>query len=75
MSVEELQFREEEELYPPRFVVTIRRSSAAEDCHLVFTFEGATEKITKQVILTKGIVNMSYVNARGIQANAIIVVI
>ena len=63
MSIEELQFREEERLYPPRFVVTIRRSSDVEDCHVVFTFEGATEEITIQVILTKGIVHMSYVNA------------
>ena len=56
MTIEELQFREATRLYPPRFVVTIRRSSTVRDSTVVFTFEGATEEIVKKVIFTKGIV-------------------
>ena len=54
MSAEELRFMERKRLYPPRFVVTIRRSSTVRDSTVVFTFEGAAEEIVKEVILTKG---------------------
>ena len=56
MGVEELQRSEAMGLYPPRFVVTIRRSGAVRDSTVVFKFEGATKKIEKEVIFTKGIV-------------------
>ena len=59
MSKDALMLKESMNLYPPRFVVTIRASSNAEDSKAVFTFEGATEKIVKEVILTKGIVHTS----------------
>ena len=55
MSVEELQLREDRKLYPPRFVVAVNGSSAVKDSMAVFRFEGATEKISKEIILTKGI--------------------
>ena len=54
MSIEDLLLREAEKLYPPRFVV-VARSSTAKDCHVVFTFEGATEEIVKEITLQKGI--------------------
>ena len=44
------------ELYPPRFVITFNGSSTAEDCHTEFRFQGATEEIVKEIILTTGIV-------------------
>ena len=56
MSKEELELCENEKVYPPRFVVTVRGLSAAKDSRVVFTFEGATKKIVKEIILTKGIV-------------------
>ena len=56
MGVEELELSEAKGLYPPRFVVTIRRSGAVRDSTVVFKFEGATEEIVKKVIFTKGIV-------------------
>ena len=52
MSAKELQLREEHKLYPPRFAISIRRSSAAKNSHMVFTFEGATEKIVKNIMIT-----------------------
>ena len=55
MSAEELQLKERMNLYPPRFVFKISASSTAEESKAVFTFEGATEEIVKEVILTKGI--------------------
>lgn len=55
MSVEELQLKEKQKLYPPRFVATVRGSSTAEDSKAVFTFEGATRKISREIILAKGI--------------------
>ena len=54
MSLQELQLREATKLYPPRFVITTHGSSAAEDSRVVFTFEGATEEIIKEIILPKG---------------------
>ena len=54
MSVEELQLREYKKLYPPRFVIRTRGSSAAEDSLVTFTFEGATEEIVREIILSKG---------------------
>ena len=54
MTIEELQLHEATRLYPPRFVVTIRRSSTVTDSTVVFTFEGATDEIVKEVIFTKG---------------------
>ena len=54
MSVKDLQLREDKKLYPPRFVIRTRGSSAAEDSLVTFTFEGATEEIVKEIILSKG---------------------
>ena len=54
--MEELKFCENERLYPPRFVVAVSGLSVAKDTHVAFTFEGATKKIVKEIILTKGIV-------------------
>ena len=56
MGVEELQLSEATRLYPPRFVITIRRSGAVRDSTVVFKFKGATKEIVKEVIFTKGIV-------------------
>ena len=53
-KLDDLQLREKKELYPPRFVITFTGSSTAEDSHAVFTFQGATEEIVKEIILTKG---------------------
>ena len=58
MGQDELQAREETKLYPPRFVITVRRSCAAPDSRVVFRFEGATRQIVKEVILTQGIVHI-----------------
>ena len=55
MNVDELKLREDNKLYPPRFIITIWRSSAAEDSYVDITFEGATQKIVKRFSLTKGI--------------------
>ena len=57
MGQDELQTREAAKLYPPRFVIKVRRSCAAQDSRVVFRFEGATRQIVKDVILTKGIVH------------------
>ena len=57
MRPDELQVREETKLYPPRFVITGRRSCAAQDSRVVFRFKGATRQIVKDVILTPGIVH------------------
>ena len=57
MSEDDLKLKESMKLYPPRFVVEIRGSSTAKDTKAVFTFEGATEEIFKEIILTKGIVH------------------
>ena len=54
MSVEELQLQEATRLYPPRFVITIRRSSTVRNFTVVFTFEGATKEIIKEVTFTEG---------------------
>ena len=59
MSKNELILKERLNLYPPRFVVKISASSTAEDSKVVFTFEGATEEIVKEIILTKGIVHIT----------------
>ena len=58
MSIEELQLAEYKKLYPPRFVITVTKSSAAEDSLVGFTFEGATQEIVKRISFTKGIVCM-----------------
>ena len=58
MTKEQLQLSEHQKLYPPRFVITVTESSAAKDSLVVFTFEGATQEIVKQISLTKGIVYM-----------------
>ena len=66
MSKEELQLSERMKLYPPRFVVKIKGSNNAVDSKAVFTFEGATEEIVKEIILTKGVVHnvitLAYIN-------------
>ena len=65
MSTEELKLCENERLYPPRFVVTIRGLSSAKDSCVAFTFEGATTKIVKKSILnTKGIVYVMWMLAQ-----------
>ena len=58
MSEDDLKLKECMNLYPPRFVVKIGASSTAEVSKAVFTFEGATEEIVKEVILTKGIIHI-----------------
>ena len=63
MSEDDLKLREEEMLYPPKFVITVRGSSSAEDSKVNFTFEGATEEIIKEVILAKGILSTVYMHA------------
>ena len=55
MTEEDLKLREATKLYPPKFVVKIRGSSAAEDSKVIFTFEGATKEISKEIFLTKGV--------------------
>ena len=56
MSVDYLKLKEDNKLYPPRFVVTVIRSSTATDSFVDFTFQGATREIVKRIRLTKGIV-------------------
>ena len=58
MTIEELKLSEHKKLYPPRFVITVTKSSAAEDSFVDFTFEGATQEIVKRIPFTKGIVYM-----------------
>ena len=54
MSKEDLQLRESTKLYPPRFVVKIRRSNSVGEPKAVFIFKGATEEIVKEILLSKG---------------------
>ena len=54
----DLKLKECMNLYPPRFVVKIGAFPTAEVSKAVFTFEGATEEIVKEVILTKGIIHV-----------------
>ena len=58
MDREDLELREEEKLYPPKFVITVRRTRTAEDSYVDFTFQGATREIFKRISLniTKGII-------------------
>ena len=56
MSVDYLTLKEDNKLYPPRFVVTVLRSSTATDSFVDFTFQGATQEIVKRFTLTKGTV-------------------
>ena len=65
MSEDDLKLREDEMLYPPMFVIKVRGSSSAENSKVIFTFEGATEKIVKEVILTKGILGTQGRRHRG----------
>ena len=58
MNIQELELSERKKLYPPRFVITVTKSSAAEDSLVGFTFEGATQAIVKKISLTKGKVYM-----------------
>ena len=60
MSEDDIKLREDEMLYPPMFAIKVRGSSSAENSKVIFTFEGATEKIVKEVILTKGILGTVY---------------
>lgn len=59
MSEEQLKLREEKKLYPPKFVITVTGSSTSKDSQAVFTFEGATRNIVKNISLTKGIVHLT----------------
>jgi len=54
MRLEELQLREDMKLYPPRFLIRVSGSAAAENSRAIFTFQGAVETIVKEVILNKG---------------------
>lgn len=54
MSLEELELRENMKIYPPRFVIKVSGSAAAENSRAIFTFQGAIETIVKEVILSKG---------------------
>ena len=58
--MEELQLMEAKRLYPPRFVIQVRRTSTAENSFVDFTFQGATQQIIKRISLnaTKGITSM-----------------
>ena len=58
MCKEDLQLREDEKLYPPRFVVNVKASNTAGDFRADFKFEGATEDITKEIIFTNGMVHL-----------------
>ena len=58
MSMDDLTLREHASLYPPRFILKMTASSTA--AKAVFTFEGATEEIVKEVILTTGIVHIVF---------------
>ena len=58
MSVDDLKLEEKNNLYPPRFVITVTVTDTAENSPVVFTFQGATEEIVKEFSLTKGIVHM-----------------
>ena len=60
MSEDNIKLKEDQMLYPPMFVIKVRGSSSAENSKVIFTFEGATEKIVKEVILTKGILGTVY---------------
>lgn len=53
MPKEELELREHENLYPPRFVAEI---CGAGNSKAVFTFEGANENIESEVLLAEGMV-------------------
>lgn len=57
-GLEHLELMEERKLYPPNFEITARRSSTAEDSHVDFIFQGATEEIVKRISLntTKGVI-------------------
>ena len=54
---ETLELRERLKMYPPRFVISFKDTSSAEDCYAVFKFQGATESIEKKILLTKGIIH------------------
>lgn len=60
MSMDDLTLREHASLYPPRFILKMTASSTADNSKAVFTFEGATEEIVKEVILTTGIVHIVF---------------
>ena len=74
MSLDNLTLREHASLYPPRFILKITASSTAHNSKAVFTFEGATEEIVKEVILITGIVYIAfkflYTDAYGILGQA-----
>ena len=55
MKLDDLQTRQNIKLYPPRFVVTVKGSSDAQDSKAVFTFEGTVNPIVKEIILARGI--------------------
>ena len=57
-SEKDLELLQERRHYPPRFVIRVNETSAAEDCLVGFTFQGATQIIVKEIALTKGIVQM-----------------
>ena len=71
--MDDLTLREHASLYPPRFILNTA-SSTAHNSKAVFTFEGATEEIVKEVILTTGIVYIAfkflYTDAYGILGQA-----
>ena len=60
MDKDVLELREEQKLYPPKFVITVRRSRTAKDSYVDFTFQGATREIFKRISLniTEGIIYM-----------------
>ena len=60
MDKDELEAREDTRLYPPRFVISVRRSCPAPDSRVVFRFKGATKQIVKEVILSKGMSHIVY---------------
>ena len=54
LKLEELQLMEDMRLYPPRFLIRVSGSAAAENSRAIFTFQGAIKTIVKEVILNKG---------------------
>ena len=54
MEFKEIQLRERNKLYPPRFVVAVNGSTTAENSVATFTFQGAIDPIVKEVNLKKG---------------------
>jgi len=60
MTIEALKLREQEKLYPPKFIIMARRTNTAEYCRMDVRFQGATREIVKGIPLRihEGIIQM-----------------